>query len=127
MSLAAGLGRSFDAPLMVEVGRGEGGVAGGPGLYGKGNQQVRFDVAINTLAPELKIIAPVREWSMTRDNEIAYALEHQIPIQVTNANPYSVDQNLWGRSVECGILEDPWAEPPEEVYGWTANPDFSTF
>ena len=60
---------------------------------------------------------------MTRDNEIAYAAEHSIPIQVTNASPYSVDQNLWGRSIECGILEDPWAEPPEEVYAWTANPD----
>ena len=75
------------------------------GCTGKGNDQVRFDVAINTLAPELKIIAPVREWSMTRDNEIAYAAEHNIPIQVTNANPYSVDQNLSGRSVECGILK----------------------
>ena len=95
------------------------------GCTGKGNDQVRFYVLINTLAPELKIIAPVREWSMTRDNEIAYAAEHNIPIQVTNANPYSVDQNLWGRSVECGIMEDPWAEPPEEVYGWTANPDIS--
>jgi argininosuccinate synthase len=62
---------------------------------------------------------------MTRDNEIAYADEHHIPIQVTNATPYSVDKNLWGRSVECGILEDPWAEPPEEVYDWTTNPDLS--
>jgi argininosuccinate synthase len=110
---------------LVEVAHAEGAIAVAHGCTGKGNDQVRFDVAINTLAPELKIIAPVREWSMTRDNEIAYAVEHHIPIQVTNANPYSVDQNLWGRSVECGILEDPWAEPPEEVYGWTTNPDFS--
>src|SRR5262249_38762245 len=93
------------------------------GCTGKGNDQVRFDVSINTLAPELKIIAPVREWSMTRDNEIAYAAEHHIPIQVTNASPYSVDQNLWGRSVECGALEDPWNEPPAEVYAWTSDPD----
>jgi len=75
------------------------------------------------LAPDLKIIAPVREWSMTRDNEIAYAAEHGIPISATNASPYSTDQNLWGRSIECGILEDPWAEAPEEVYAWTKNPE----
>jgi len=97
-------------------------VAVAHGCTGKGNDQVRFDVSINTLAPELKIIAPVREWSMTRDHEIAYAAQHSIPIQVTNASPYSVDQNLWGRSIECGILEDPWEEPPEEVYAWTKSP-----
>jgi argininosuccinate synthase len=123
--LATALARPLIAQLLVEVAQAEDAIAVAHGCTGKGNDQVRFDVAINTLAPELKIIAPVREWSMTRDNEIAYALEHNIPIQVTNASPYSVDQNLWGRSVECGILEDPWAEPPEEVYGWTANPDFS--
>ena len=113
--LATALARPLIARLLVEVARAEGAVAVAHGCTGKGNDQVRFDVAINTLAPDLKIIAPVREWSMTRDNEIAYAAEHHIPIQVTNANPYSVDQNLWGRSVECGILEDPWAEPPDEV------------
>src|SRR5213593_2302024 len=121
--LATALARPLIARLLVEVAHAEGAIAVAHGCTGKGNDQVRFDVAINTLAPELKIIAPVREWSMTRDNEIAYALEHHIPIQVTNANPYSVDQNLWGRSIECGILEDPWAEPPEEVYDWTASPD----
>lgn len=121
--LATALARPLIARLLVEVAREEGAVAVAHGCTGKGNDQVRFDVSINTLAPDLKIIAPVREWSMTRDNEIAYAAEHNIPISVTNASPYSVDQNLWGRSVECGILEDPWAEPPEEVYAWTANPD----
>ncbi len=121
--LATALARPLISRLLVEVARAEGAVAVAHGCTGKGNDQVRFDVAISTLAPDLKIIAPVREWSMTRDNEIAYANEHNIPIQVTNASPYSVDQNLWGRSVECGILEDPWAEPPEEVYGWTVNPD----
>ncbi len=121
--LATALARPLIGRLLVEVARAEGAVAVAHGCTGKGNDQVRFDVAINTLAPDLKIIAPVREWSMTRDNEIAYAAEHNIPIQVTNASPYSVDQNLWGRSVECGILEDPWAEPPEEVYDWTSNPD----
>jgi argininosuccinate synthase len=121
--LATALARPLIARLLVEVAREEGAVAVAHGCTGKGNDQVRFDVSINTLAPDLKIIAPVREWSMTRDNEIAYAAEHGIPISVTNASPYSVDQNLWGRSIECGILEDPWAEPPAEVYAWTADPD----
>src|SRR6059058_5782085 len=121
--LATALARPLIARLLVEVAHAEGAVAVAHGCTGKGNDQVRFDVSVNTLAPDLKIIAPVREWSMTRDNEIAYAAEHGIPIPVTNASPYSVDQNLWGRSVECGILEDPWSEPPEEVYDWTASPD----
>ena len=121
--LATALARPLIARLLVEVARAEGAVAVAHGCTGKGNDQVRFDVSINTLAPDLKIIAPVREWSMTRDNEIAYAAEHGISISVTNASPYSVDQNLWGRSIECGILEDPWAEPPEDVYTWTSNPD----
>src|SRR6266699_3264933 len=124
--LATALARPLIARLLVEVARAEGAVAVAHGCTGKGNDQVRFDVSIQTLAPDLKIIAPVREWSMTRDNEIAYAAQHSIPIQVTNASPYSVDQNLWGRSIECGILEDPWEEPPEEVYAWTANPSFQS-
>jgi len=121
--LATALARPLIARLLVEVARAEGAVAVAHGCTGKGNDQVRFDVSINTLAPDLKIIAPVREWSMTRDNEIAYAAEHNIPITVTNASPYSVDQNLWGRSVETGILEDPWEEPPEDVYEWTSGPE----
>jgi argininosuccinate synthase len=124
--LATALARPLIARLLVEVARAEGAVAVAHGCTGKGNDQVRFDVSINTLAPDLKIIAPVREWSMTRDNEIAYAAERGIPVPVTNASPYSVDQNLWGRSIECGVLEDPWAEPPEEVYSWTTNPDTAT-
>ncbi|MDQ2888545.1 MAG: argininosuccinate synthase [Chloroflexota bacterium] len=123
--LATALARPLIARLLVEVARAEGAVAVAHGCTGKGNDQVRFDVSIQTLAPDLKIIAPVREWSMTRDNEIAYAAEHNIPISATNASPYSVDQNMWGRSIECGILEDPWAEPPEDVYAWTSNPDTS--
>ncbi|GHO92029.1 argininosuccinate synthase [Reticulibacter mediterranei] len=121
--LATALARPLIARLMVEVAKQEGAVAVAHGCTGKGNDQVRFDVSINTLAPEIKIIAPVREWSMTRDNEIAYAAERGIPIPVTNASPYSTDQNLWGRSIECGILEDPWAEPPADVYAWTVDPD----
>jgi argininosuccinate synthase len=121
--LATALARPLIARLLVEVARAEGAVAVAHGCTGKGNDQVRFDVSINTLAPDLKIIAPVREWSMTRDNEIAYAAEHNIPITVTNASPYSVDQNLWGRSIETGILEDPWEEPPADVYEWTKGPE----
>src|SRR5579863_1839478 len=120
--LATALARPLIARLLVEVAHAEGAVAVAHGCTGKGNDQVRFDVSINTLAPDLKIIAPVREWSMTRDNEIAYAAQNGIPISVTNASPYSFDQNLWGRSVECGILEDPWEEPPEEVFTWTTSP-----
>ncbi len=120
--LATALARPLIAHFLVDVARAEGAVAVAHGCTGKGNDQVRFDVSIQTLAADLKIIAPVREWSMTRDLEIAYAAEHNIPIQVTSASPYSVDQNLWGRSIECGVLEDPWAEPPEEVYAWTKSP-----
>jgi argininosuccinate synthase len=119
--LATALARPLIARLLVEVARAEGAVAIAHGCTGKGNDQVRFDVSAQTLAPDLKIIAPVREWSMTRDNEIAYAAKHGIPIPVTNASPYSVDQNLWGRSIECGVLEDPWVEPPAEVYAWTSS------
>ncbi|HVB60417.1 MAG TPA: argininosuccinate synthase [Ktedonobacteraceae bacterium] len=121
--LATAIARPLIARLLVEVARAEGAVAVAHGCTGKGNDQVRFDVSINTLAPDLKIIAPVREWSMTRDNEIAYAQANHIPVQATSASPYSVDQNLWGRSIECGVLEDPWAEPPADVYAWTASPD----
>lgn len=121
--LATALARPLIARLLVEVARQEGAVAVAHGCTGKGNDQVRFDVSIHTLAPDLNIIAPVREWSMTRDNEIAYAAEHNIPIKVTNNSPYSIDQNLWGRSIECGILEDPWEEPPADIFGWTNDPD----
>ncbi len=120
--LATALARPLIAKLLVDVARSEGATAVAHGCTGKGNDQVRFDVSIMALAPDLKIIAPVREWSMTRDAEIEYAHEHGIPIKVTASSPYSVDANLWGRSIECGILEDPWAEPPADVWEWTANP-----
>jgi argininosuccinate synthase len=92
------------------------------GCTGKGNDQVRFDVSTAALAPQLKVIAPAREWGMTREQTIDYAELHGISVPVTTASPYSVDENLWGRSAECGVLEDPWAEPPEEVYAWTRSP-----
>lgn len=120
--LATALARPLIVKLMVDVAREEGAVAVAHGCTGKGNDQVRFDVGIMTLAPDLKIIAPVREWRMTRDEEIEYAAKYGIPVPATLESPYSVDQNLWGRSIEAGILEDPWAEPPEEVFAWTRNP-----
>ena len=120
--LATALARPLIAKLLVDVARSEGATAVAHGCTGKGNDQVRFDVSIMALAPDLKIIAPVREWSMTRDAEIEYAQAHQIPVAATAASPYSVDANLWGRSIECGILEDPWAEPPADVWDWTADP-----
>jgi argininosuccinate synthase len=120
--LATALARPLIAKLLVEVAREEGAVAVAHGCTGKGNDQVRFDVATAALAPELEVVAPVRDWDMGRTEEIAYAAAHGIEVPVTVDSPYSVDANLWGRSVECGPLEDPWTEPPEEVFAWTADP-----
>jgi len=120
--LATALGRPLIAKLLVDSARRHGARAVAHGCTGKGNDQVRFDVGIKTLAPELEIIAPAREWGMTRDEEIAYAAEHGIEVDVTSKSPYSTDENIWGRSIECGALEDPWAEPPEDVYSLTVNP-----
>ncbi len=120
--LATALARPLIAKLLVEVAREEGAVAVAHGCTGKGNDQVRFDVATAALAPELAVVAPVRDWDMGRSDEIAYAAAHGIDVPATVELPYSVDANLWGRSVECGPLEDPWREPPEEVFAWTADP-----
>lgn len=117
--LATALGRPLIAKLLADVAIEEGADAVAHGSTGKGNDQVRFDVALQVLAPNIKIIAPLREWNMTRDDAIEYAHKHGIPITVKAENPYSIDENLWGRSVECGILEDPWEEPPKDVYKWT--------
>ena len=120
--LATALGRPLIAKLLVDTARRRGAKAVAHGCTGKGNDQVRFDVAVRTLAPDLQIIAPAREWGMTREEEISYAEAHGIRIDVTRKSPYSTDENLWGRSVECGALEDPWQEPPEDAYLWTCNP-----
>jgi argininosuccinate synthase len=120
--LATALGRPLIAKLMVDAARDHRARAVAHGCTGKGNDQVRFDVTFQTLAPDLQIIAPVREWRMSRDEEIRYAAEHDIPVEATKESPYSVDLNLWGRSCEAGVLEDPWDEPPEEAYAWTVNP-----
>lgn len=121
--LATALARPLIAKLLVDVAHGEGATCVAHGSTGKGNDQVRFDVSITSLAPDMKIIAPVREWRMTRDEEVEYARNNDIPISVSTGGPYSIDLNLWGRSIECGVLEDPWEEPPEEVFAWTKAPD----
>jgi argininosuccinate synthase len=123
--LATALARPLIAKILIDYARREGATHVAHGCTGKGNDQVRFDVSIQALAPEMQIIAPVREWRMTRDEEIRYAQEHSIPVPVTAASPYSVDANLWGRSIEAGVLEDPWNEPPEDAYAWTINPRFA--
>jgi len=122
-SLATALSRPLIARLLVDVARQEGASAVAHGCTGKGNDQVRFEVSVNALAPELGIIAPAREWKMDREQTISYAQQNGIPVPVTAASPYSIDENLWGKSIECGVLEDPWAEPPEDVFTWTKSPD----
>ena len=116
--LATALGRPLMAKLLVEAALEEGAAAVAHGCTGKGNDQVRFDVSVAALAPNLKIIAPAREWGMNREETIAYAQRHNIPIPVTADSPYSLDQNLWGRAIECGVIEDPWTEPPDDAFIW---------
>ena len=120
--LATALSRPLMAKLLVDTAVTEKATAVAHGCTGKGNDQVRFDVGISALAPSLKIIAPAREWGMTREETIEYARHHNIPIPITVDSPYSIDENLWGKSIECGVLEDPWAEPPDDVYTWTKSP-----
>ncbi|MBE3071687.1 MAG: argininosuccinate synthase, partial [Acidobacteria bacterium] len=117
--LATALGRPLIAKKLVEIAQAEGAGAVAHGCTGKGNDQVRLDVSVRALDPAIRVIAPARVWGMTRPEEIEYANERGIPVPVTSANPYSVDANLWGRSIECGVLEDPWTEPPEEVFSLT--------
>ena len=120
--LATALARPLIAKLLVDIARKEDAIAIAHGCTGKGNDQVRFDVSIAALAPSLAIVAPAREWGMTREETIAYAQCHGIPVPTTVAKPYSIDENIWGRSIECGVLEDPWVEPPEDAFLWTKSP-----
>jgi argininosuccinate synthase len=120
--LATALSRPLIARELVEVARAEGATAIGHGCTGKGNDQVRIEVSVQALEPGLRIVAPVREWGMDREDEIAYAQRHSIPVPVTRESPYSIDENLWGRAIECGVLEDPWQEPPADVFEWTVDP-----
>jgi len=121
--LATALGRPLIAKLLVDKAREIGATAVAHGCTGKGNDQVRLDIAIGTLAPDLKVIGTARENEMSRDAALNYAAEHGIAVRQTVEAPYSTDENLWGRSVECGELEDPWAEPPADVWQWTSPID----
>jgi len=122
--LATALGRPLLAKLLVDAAREERARFVAHGCTGKGNDQVRFDLAVGALAPDLTVVAPLRGGlNMTREEEIDYAKQRSIPVPVTKRSPYSVDENLWGRSVEAGALEDPWSAPPHDVYQWTADPE----
>ncbi|MDQ1699373.1 MAG: argininosuccinate synthase, partial [Frankiaceae bacterium] len=120
--LVSALSRPVIAKHLVEAARYHGASMVAHGCTGKGNDQVRFEVGIAALAPELKVLAPVRDSGMTRDKAIAFAEEKGLPIDVTKKSPYSIDQNLWGRAVETGFLEDIWNGPIEDVYSYTDDP-----
>ena len=117
--LVSALSRPLIAKKLVEIAEETGATAVAHGCTGKGNDQVRFEVSFNALNPDLEVLAPVREWAWSREEEIEYAKERNIPIPINLDSPFSIDQNLWGRANECGILEDPWATPPEDAYDLT--------
>ncbi|PTL39560.1 argininosuccinate synthase [Alkalicoccus saliphilus] len=119
--LSSALSRPLISRLLVEVAEQEGAVAVAHGCTGKGNDQVRFEVSIQALNPDLEVIAPIREWSMNREEEIEYAKKKGIKVPVNVEKPYSIDANIWGRACEAGVLEDTWKEAPEEAFDWTAN------
>ena len=117
--LISSLTRPVIVRRLVQVAQELGADAIAHGCTGKGNDQLRFEVAARALAPDIEILAPVREWGLSRADSIEYAARHNIPVTVRADNPYSIDQNLWGRAIECGVLEDPWRQPPEEIYAQT--------
>ncbi len=122
--MATSLGRPLLAKMLVDVARKEGATMVAHGCTGKGNDQVRFEVSIAALAPELKVLAPLRDWEFkSREEEMAYAKKHGIPVAATKASPYSIDENIWGTSIECGVLEDPMVEAPEDAYTRTVSPE----
>ena len=118
--LSSALSRPLIASKLVEIAEKEGASAVAHGCTGKGNDQVRFEVTIHALNPELKVIAPVREWNLNREDEVKYLKESGLDIEIEQGGVYSIDQNLWGRSIEGGILEHPDVEPPEDIYEWTS-------
>lgn len=121
--LSTALARYPIAAKVVEVAKKEGADALAHGCTGKGNDQFRFDITFSLLAPELKIIAPIRELNLDRQKEIEYAIKNKIPVPVKKKKPYSIDENLWGRSIEGGILENPAEPPPDEIYALTVSPE----
>jgi argininosuccinate synthase len=120
--LVSALSRPVIVKYLVEAARLHGADAVAHGCTGKGNDQVRFEVSTRALAPDLDVLAPVRVWGFTREDSIDYAERHGIPIKVRKDNPYSIDENLWGRAIECGAIEDPWVAPPSEPYALTTDP-----
>ena len=120
--LATALGRPLIAKKLVEIAEMEEAGMIAHGCTGKGNDQVRMDVSSRALNPDIKVVAPARVWGLSRPEEIKYAQQHGIPVPASVENPYSTDTNLWGRSIECGVLEDPWVEPPEDIYALTKSP-----
>ncbi|MET0237000.1 MAG: argininosuccinate synthase, partial [Kibdelosporangium sp.] len=120
--LVSALSRPVIVKHLAEAAKYHGATTVSHGCTGKGNDQVRFEVGIGALAPDLKVIAPVRDFAWTREKAIAWAEERNLPIDVTKKSPYSIDQNVWGRAVETGFLEDIWNAPIEDVYSYTANP-----
>ena len=120
--LVSALSRPVIVKHLVAAARDHGADAVAHGCTGKGNDQVRFEVSTRALAPDLDVLAPVRVWGFTREDSIDYAARHGIPIKVRKDNPYSIDENLWGRAIECGVIEDPWVAPPQEPYALTTDP-----
>lgn len=124
--LATAIGRPLLAKMMADVAMNEGAELVAHGCTGKGNDQVRFEVGIQTLAPHLNILAPLRFWEFkSREEEMEYAVKHNIPVKATKDSPYSIDENLWGIAIECGVLEDPTVAPPEDAYKLTVNPKYA--
>ena len=119
--LLSALSRPLTSKKLVEIAKENDAVAIAHGCTGKGNDQVRFEVAIHALAPEMTVLGPVRDWHWSREEEIEFAKEHNIPIPIDLDSPYSIDANIWGRANECGVLEDPWNEAPEDAFDIT-NP-----
>jgi argininosuccinate synthase len=117
--LSTAIARPLIVEKLVEMAKRLGATTIAHGCTGKGNDQVRFEVSIMALSPDTAILAPTRDWKMTREQEIAYAKEHSIPIPVSVEAPYSIDESIWGRAIECGVLEDAWVEPPEDIFEWT--------
>jgi argininosuccinate synthase len=118
--LISALSRPCIAEALIGIAEETGADAVAHGCTGKGNDQVRFEVSLSSLAPDIEVLAPVRDWNMSRAQAIDYATERDLPIETTKKSPYSIDENLWGRSIECGVLEDPWAGPPDDVFALTA-------
>ncbi len=117
--LVSALSRPLIARHLVEVAKETGASAIAHGCTGKGNDQVRFELGIRTLAPHMEVVAPVRDWGFAREDTIDYGLSHGVAVTQNRKNPYSIDQNLWGRAIECGEMEDPWNSPPSDIYLYT--------